>query len=51
MKGGGAAVSISPADRDALLAEIAPKWTAEVDAACGPELAGKIRALFAQHRL
>jgi hypothetical protein len=28
-----------------------PKWTAEVDAACGPELAGRIRDLFAQHRL
>jgi TRAP-type C4-dicarboxylate transport system substrate-binding protein len=51
MKGGGAAVSISSADRDALLANIVPKWTAEVDAACGPELAGRIRDLFAQHRL
>jgi TRAP-type C4-dicarboxylate transport system substrate-binding protein len=51
MKGGGAAVSITSADRNALLAEIEPKWTAEVDAACGPELAGKIRDLFAQHRL
>lgn len=51
MKGGGAAVSISNAERTALLAAIEPKWTAEVDAACGPDLAGQIRALFAQHRL
>ncbi|HMO09171.1 MAG TPA: TRAP transporter substrate-binding protein DctP [Paracoccaceae bacterium] len=51
MKGGGAAVSISSAERNALIAEIEAKWTAEVDAACGPELAGQLRALFAQHRL
>ncbi len=51
MKGGGAAVSISRADRNALIAEIAPKWAEEVDAACGPELAGQIRALFARHGL
>jgi len=51
MKGGGAAVSISGEERSALLAEIEPKWTAEVDAACGPALAGQIRALLAKHRL
>lgn len=51
MKGGGAAVSISTDQRNALLAEIEPKWAAEVDAACGPELAGKLRELFAKHRL
>jgi TRAP-type C4-dicarboxylate transport system substrate-binding protein len=51
MKGGGAAVSLSRADREALLADIQPKWAAEVDAACGPELAGRIRDLFARHRL
>jgi TRAP-type transport system periplasmic protein len=51
MKGGGAAVSISTDDRNALIAEIEAKWAAEVDAACGPELAGKIRDLFAKHRL
>lgn len=51
MKGGGAAVSISRDARNALIAEIAPKWAEEVDAACGPELAGQIRALFAQHGL
>lgn len=51
MKGGGAAVSITTEQRNALLAEIEPKWAAEVDAACGPELAGQLRALFAKHRL
>jgi TRAP-type C4-dicarboxylate transport system substrate-binding protein len=51
MKGGGAAVSITAEQRNALLAEIEPKWAAEVDAACGPELAGKLRDLFAKHRL
>ncbi|MCC5955934.1 MAG: TRAP transporter substrate-binding protein DctP [Natronohydrobacter sp.] len=51
MKGGGAAVSISRAERNAMISEIAAKWTEEVDNACGPELAGQIRALFAQHQL
>jgi TRAP-type transport system periplasmic protein len=51
MKGGGAAVSLSRADRDALLADIQPKWAEEVETACGPELAGQIRELFARHRL
>lgn len=51
MKGGGAAVSISRAERNAMISEIAAKWTEEVDNACGPDLAGQIRALFAQHQL
>ena len=51
MQGGGAAVSITTVQRDALLAEIEPKWAAEIDAACGPELAGQLRALFAKHKL
>lgn len=51
MKGGGAAVSISTAERNALISDIEAKWAAEVDAACGVELAGKIRDLFAKHRL
>jgi TRAP-type transport system periplasmic protein len=51
MKGGGAAVSISTSERNALIAEIEAKWAEEVDSACGPDLAGQIRALFAQHRL
>ncbi len=51
MKGGGAAVSISRDERNAMISEIAEKWTGEVDAACGPDLANQIRALFAQHQL
>ncbi|MFN7003463.1 MAG: TRAP transporter substrate-binding protein DctP [Roseinatronobacter sp.] len=51
MKGGGAAVSISRDERNAMISEIAAKWAEEVDAACGPELANQIRALFAQHQL
>jgi TRAP-type C4-dicarboxylate transport system substrate-binding protein len=51
MKGGGAAVSISRDERNAMISEIAAKWTAEVDAGCGPDLANQIRALFARHQL
>ena len=51
MKGGGAAVSISKEQRDALIADVEAKWRAEVDTACGPELANEIRALFAKHAL
>lgn len=51
MRGGGAAVSITRAERASMIAEIAALWDAEVDTACGPELAGQIRALFARHRL
>ncbi|MGY6694858.1 MAG: TRAP transporter substrate-binding protein DctP [Roseinatronobacter sp.] len=51
MKGGGAAVSISRDERNAMISEIAEKWTEEVDAACGPDLANQIRALFARHQL
>lgn len=51
MKGGGAAVSISKAERDALITDVEAKWRAEVDTACGPELANEIRALFAKHAL
>ena len=51
MKGGGAAVSISADERNSMISEIAAQWTGEVDAACGPDLANQIRALFAQHQL
>ncbi|MGY6410456.1 MAG: TRAP transporter substrate-binding protein DctP [Alkalilacustris sp.] len=51
MKGGGSAVSITRAERNEMIAEIEAQWRAEVDAACGPELADQIRALFARHRL
>lgn len=49
MKGGGAAVSISDEQRQALISSVQGKWNEEVDKACGAELAGKVRALFAEH--
>lgn len=49
MKGGGAAVSIPKEKRMSLIGSVQGKWDKEVDTACGAELAGKIRALFAQH--
>ncbi len=49
MKGGGAAVAIPEDKRMELIASVQGKWNETVDAACGPELAGKIRDLFAQH--
>jgi TRAP-type transport system periplasmic protein len=51
MRGGGAAMSIPRAERAAMIDEIAALWTTEVEAACGPDLAGQIRALFARHSL
>ena len=51
MKGGGAAVSISRAECNEMISEVEAAWRSEVDAACGPELAEEIRALFARHRL
>lgn len=49
MKGGGAAVAIPEDKRMELIASVQGKWDETVDAACGPEMAGKIRDLFAQH--
>jgi TRAP-type transport system periplasmic protein len=51
MKGGGAAVSISRSERNAMISEIEAEWRGEVNNACGSELADQIRALFAQHKL
>ncbi len=49
MKGGGAAVSISPEQRTALIDSIQGKWDEQVDTACGRDLANSIRSLFAKH--
>jgi TRAP-type C4-dicarboxylate transport system substrate-binding protein len=49
MKGGGAAVSISQDKRMDLIESVQGTWNETVDEACGPELAGQIRDLFAQH--
>ncbi|WP_297777659.1 TRAP transporter substrate-binding protein DctP [uncultured Roseovarius sp.] len=49
MKGGGAAVAIPEEKRMELIASVQGKWDETVDAACGLDLAGKVRDLFAQH--
>jgi len=49
MKGGGAAVSIPQEQRMALIDSVQGTWDKEVDTACGSDLAGDIRALFAAH--
>lgn len=51
VKQGGTVTPISADKRKALIASVSGKWTAEVDAGCGPELAGKVRALFNQNAL
>lgn len=51
VKQGGTVTAVAPAKRKAMVTQIATKWTAEVDTSCGPELAGKVRALFAKHSL
>ncbi len=49
MQGGGAAVSISDDQRASLIASVRDQWDAKADEACGAELAGSIRDLFAEH--
>jgi TRAP-type C4-dicarboxylate transport system substrate-binding protein len=51
VKQGGTVTKITNEKRKALIASVAGKWTSEVDASCGPELAGKVRALFSQNAL
>ncbi len=49
MQGGGAAVSISEAERKELIDSVRPAWDKEVDDACGKALAGQIRGLYRRH--
>ena len=49
MKGGGSAVSIPQKQRNELISSVQGKWDEEVDKACGADLAGQIRELFAKH--
>ena len=49
MQGGGSAVSIPDDRRAELIASVQGTWDAEVDTACGTELAGQFRTLLAQH--
>ena len=51
VKQGGTVTTLAPAKRKAMVDSIADKWKTEVDKECGPELAGKVRALFAKHSL
>ena len=51
VKQGGTVTAVAPAQRKAMVDAIAAKWTPEVDTACGAELAGKVRALFAKNAL
>jgi TRAP-type C4-dicarboxylate transport system substrate-binding protein len=51
VKQGGTVSNLAPAKRKAMVDAIAGKWKGETDSSCGPELAGKVRALFAQHSL
>jgi hypothetical protein len=49
MKGGGTVVSLTKQRREALINTVQPRWIKEADTGCGPELAGKFRALIAKH--
>lgn len=49
MQGGGAAVSIPDEQRASLIASVKPSWDAEVDKACGADLANSVRSLLASH--
>jgi TRAP-type C4-dicarboxylate transport system substrate-binding protein len=51
VKQGGTVTSLAPAKRKAMVDAIAAKWKGEVDSSCGPELAGKVRGLFAKYSL
>jgi len=51
VKQGGTVSTITADKRKALLSSVTGKWDAEVNAGCGPELAGKVRTLFNQNAL
>jgi len=51
VKQGGTVTTITAEKRKALLSSVTGKWDAEVNAGCGPELAGKVRTLFNQNAL
>jgi hypothetical protein len=46
MKGGGSAVSLPLAQRQALVSAAQKTWNTTVDQDCGPELSKQVRALF-----
>ena len=51
VKQGGTVTAVDPAKRKAMVDTIAGKWKGEVDSSCGPDLANKVRTLFAKHSL
>lgn len=51
VKQGGTVTTLPRARSKAMVDAIAAKWKGEVDSSCGPELAGKVRALFAKNSL
>jgi len=46
MKGGGSAVSLPLAQRQALVNQAQQTWNTTVDQDCGPELSKQVRSLF-----
>lgn len=51
VKQGGTVTAVAPEKRKAMVNTIATKWKSEVDGACGPVLANKVRALFDKNAL
>jgi TRAP-type C4-dicarboxylate transport system substrate-binding protein len=51
VKQGGTVTTVAPAQRKAMVDSIAAKWKGEVDAACGADLANKVRTLFSKNAL
>lgn len=51
VKQGGTVTALDASKRKSMVEAIAVKWKSEVDTSCGPEQAGKVRALFAKHSL
>jgi TRAP-type transport system periplasmic protein len=51
VKQGGTVTAVAPAQRKAMVETIAAKWKGEVDTACGPDLANKVRSLLGKNAL
>lgn len=51
VKQGGTVTSVPPPQRKTMVDSIAAKWKGDVDAACGVDLADKVRVLFSNHTL
>jgi TRAP-type C4-dicarboxylate transport system substrate-binding protein len=51
VKQGGTVTTLAPAQRKAMVDQIAAKWKGEVDKACGADLANQVRTLFSKHTM